>query len=169
MEECRKLVLQFQEDRTKTFAEFEAGYVTYLEGGDEKDYTSLCTRVTEKFGSASNQIRHHEEELKKTGADKLCGWIRKLQEGEQAHLNLCIALQVERKRAKMINEEREKSKGHECSHSHGHGHEHEHEENEEDLLAEIQDSKVKWLKDQLDEVMTQINEAIDEIRYWEDE
>jgi hypothetical protein len=163
MEECRKLVLQYQEDRTKTFVEFEAGYVTYLEGGDEKDYASLCTLVTEKFGAASNQVRHQEEELKKKGADKLCAWIRKLQEGEQVHLNLCIALQVERKRAKMLKEEREKSEGHECSHSH------QHDEEDADLLAEIQDSKVKWLKDQLDEAMTQINEAIDEIRYWEDE
>jgi hypothetical protein len=163
MDESRRAVLQHQEDRMKTYADFEAGYVAFLGGGDEKEYASLCTNVTEKFSAASNQIRHHEDELKKLGADKLCSWIRKLQEGEQAHLNLTIALQVERKRAKMMKDEKERCGGHQCSHGH------QHDEEDEELLGEIQDGKVKWLKDQLDEAMTQINEAIDEIRYWEQE
>mmetsp|Transcript_2270 Transcript_2270/g.5061 ORF Transcript_2270/g.5061 Transcript_2270/m.5061 type:complete len:94 (+) Transcript_2270:1-282(+) len=90
-------------------------------------------------------------------------WVRTLQEGEKKKLQLTIALQVERKRAKQMREQRAERAG-ALPEAVA-----EELQEEEEFVEEIQDNKLKWLNDQVGEVVGAINEALDEIRYWETE
>lgn len=70
---ARMAVLRDQEERVVAYNDFEEGYRKYLNGGDETDYTRLCTEVTARFQAASHDVNNCEEQLKGVGAVQLCG------------------------------------------------------------------------------------------------
>lgn len=76
-EEAKRAVLDEQEARAKAYVDFEAGYLTYLGGGSDKDYEVLCKTVTQRFSVSSEEIKRRECEIKEMGegGDKLCGWV----------------------------------------------------------------------------------------------
>jgi hypothetical protein len=73
MEVLRLAVLDQQEARAKAYADFEAGYVSYLGGGSDEEYEALCKSVTGRFAAASEEIKKSEAEIMKGGEEKLCG------------------------------------------------------------------------------------------------
>jgi len=74
MEVLRLAVLDQQEARAKAYADFEAGYVSYLGGGSDEEYEALCKSVTGRFAASSEEIKKSEAEIMKGGGEKLCGF-----------------------------------------------------------------------------------------------
>lgn len=89
--------------------------------------------------SFAASIKHPPHNQKKP----LRRWIRKLQEAEKQKLHLTIALQVERKRARQMQEQRDnRAKGLSKEEA-------DSIQEEEDFVSDIQDDKLKWMNTQV--------------------
>ena len=94
LEDQKRSVLDQQEARAKTYADFECGYMTYLGGGSEGDYEALCKGVTERFAASSEEIKKAEVELFEMGGstERLSGSVT-LPDGVQILACILAAMQ----------------------------------------------------------------------------
>ncbi|KAJ1476505.1 DNA repair REX1-B-domain-containing protein [Baffinella frigidus] len=171
-------IMSIQEDRARTYDQFEQGFRAHLVGGSDEDYEAVCKESTTQFATASVKIVEIEKKLQALGgasAGGLCGWIRKLQEAEKAKLYLTVGLHVERKRAAQLgagSDTLKPSAPRDAEpESVGEGVDVAADVNalrgDSRELADLQADKVRWMQSEMGTIIESINEALDEIRYWE--
>mmetsp|Transcript_32271 Transcript_32271/g.86089 ORF Transcript_32271/g.86089 Transcript_32271/m.86089 type:complete len:189 (+) Transcript_32271:27-593(+) len=165
-------VLALQEERAKAYGDFEVDFRSYAKGGSDELYMEGTKDVTARFQSISSQINAvvaSLQEIKSHEASQLCGWLTNLQRLEKEKLRITVVLHFERKRQCQIEER--------LCEPDKHGEEKKcncflrrnttnFQGGDDVFELAMQESKVKQLQRQLDETITDINEILDEVRYF---
>ncbi|CAO2833070.1 unnamed protein product [Amaranthus hypochondriacus] len=163
--------LAVQQRRAEAYAKLRDGFAEYLISGGELAYQQLCNEITVEFSDCSKQVRELESQFLKPDCfrDDLAKLLRAVQEQEKQKLELTARIQVLKKAGRpserLVSHENclfKKPMQHQCVHVHELTDAAGTEEAEAD--AEY-DNAFKEAMQGVQEVVTCINEYLEEVRY----
>lgn len=134
--------LNAQEDRVKTYREYETGLTTVLQSGNISSYPGTVLSVTASFSVISDTIRTIQYILENREQTHLSQLIGNLQKYEKDKLNFTASHHLER-----IRRQNEQQRSYQDS-----------------MTNKLLDDGVKSLQKKIDNCIANINEVLDEIR-----
>lgn len=142
-------VIHSQQERVASYRLYDRGLVNVLKTGNMSEYPEVCAAVTASFSVLSETINAVQKTLSEQhGRKDLASLIARLQKGEKEKLNLTAALHLEQIRAQAQAHIDEESM--------------EDDKRISSLLAE----GVLSLRQKISSTMEEINEALEELRFF---